>query len=165
MARLIETRRDDAAMKPPSSNARGFWPGYAVIWRWHFYAGLFCVPFVLWLACTGAIYLFRPQVEPWLDRGYDHIAAVGGARASVADQVRAALAAVPGAHLAAYELPQTEHSAARVIVGKGFEKLLVYVDPQSLAVLGQVDEASRPMNLVLRLHGQLLMGNTGSMIV
>lgn len=142
---------------------RPFWPGYARIWRWHFYAGLFCIPFILWLAITGAIYLFKPQIDALLDRAYDHIPA--GAHASVADQVRAAIAAVPGAHLAAYELPQTEHSAARVIVGKGFEKLLVYVDPQSLAVLGQVDEASRPMNLVLRLHGQLLMGNTGSMIV
>jgi uncharacterized iron-regulated membrane protein len=26
---------------------------YRSVWRWHFYAGLFCIPFVLWLACTG----------------------------------------------------------------------------------------------------------------
>lgn len=26
-----------------------------LVWRWHFYAGLFCIPFVLWLASTGAL--------------------------------------------------------------------------------------------------------------
>jgi uncharacterized iron-regulated membrane protein len=29
------------------------WPDYGAVWRWHFYAGLFCIPFILWLACTG----------------------------------------------------------------------------------------------------------------
>lgn len=136
---------------------------YRAIWRWHFYAGLFCMPFVLWLACTGSIYLFKPQVEAWLDRGYDVVAA--GPQASVADQVRIALAAVPGARFAAYELPQTPQSAARVIVRAGFAKHRVYVDPQQLRVLGQVEEDQRLMNLVFRLHGQLLMGDRGSLIV
>src|SRR3546814_7927493 len=29
---------------------------YNAVWRWHFYAGLFCIPFVIWLALTGTIY-------------------------------------------------------------------------------------------------------------
>ena len=45
--------------------------GYRTVWRWHFYAGLFCIPFVLWLSLTGTIYLFKPQVEKFLDRNYD----------------------------------------------------------------------------------------------
>ena len=44
---------------------------YNAVWRWHFYAGMFCVPFVLWLAVTGSIYAWRPQIEAWLDRPYD----------------------------------------------------------------------------------------------
>ena len=36
---------------------------YNAIWRWHFYAGLFCIPFVIWLALTGSIYLWRPQID------------------------------------------------------------------------------------------------------
>ena len=36
---------------------------YRAIWRWHFYAGLFVVPFILLLALTGAIYLFKPQLD------------------------------------------------------------------------------------------------------
>lgn len=41
---------------------------YNTIWRWQFYAGLFCIQFVLVLSITAAIYLFKPQVEAELDR-------------------------------------------------------------------------------------------------
>ena len=40
-----------------TGQAGGF---YSSVWRWHFYAGLFCIPFVIWLALTGTIYLWRP---------------------------------------------------------------------------------------------------------
>jgi uncharacterized iron-regulated membrane protein len=42
---------------------RQSWLNYRTVWRWHFYAGLFCIPFVIWLATTGSIYLFKPQIE------------------------------------------------------------------------------------------------------
>lgn len=31
---------------------------YRAIWRWHFYAGLLILPFLVTLALSGAIYLF-----------------------------------------------------------------------------------------------------------
>ena len=68
---------------------------YNAVWRWHFYAGLFCMPFVLWLAATGTIYLWKPQIEAWLERPYDTLVPAGP-RASADAQARAALAAVPG---------------------------------------------------------------------
>ncbi len=49
------------------------WPDYRAVWRWHFYAGLVCIPFLIVLSITGAIYLFRPQVEAWIDRPYDSL--------------------------------------------------------------------------------------------
>ncbi len=36
---------------------------YPTIWRWHFYAGLFVLPFILILSITASIYLFKPQIE------------------------------------------------------------------------------------------------------
>ena len=44
---------------------------YRTVWRWHFYAGLFCLPFIIVLSLTGAIYLFKPQIDAWLDRLYE----------------------------------------------------------------------------------------------
>mgnify|MGYP003608572640 CR=1 FL=1 len=37
------------------------WPGLA--WRWHFYAGLFVIPFMILLSLTGIVYLFKPQLD------------------------------------------------------------------------------------------------------
>ncbi|MCA9421734.1 MAG: PepSY domain-containing protein, partial [Nitrospira sp.] len=39
------------------------WPDYPTVWRWHFYAGLFCVPFIVLLAISGGLYLFTPQIN------------------------------------------------------------------------------------------------------
>ena len=99
------------------TGAKRVFPAYNTIWRWHFYAGLFCIPFILVLSVTGAIYLFKPQVEALLDQPYDHLATTGN-RASAEAQVSAALAAVPGSVLNAYVLPETQHSAVRVLVGQ-----------------------------------------------
>ncbi len=143
---------------------RQSWFNYRTIWRWHFYAGLFCIPFVIWLSVTGSIYLFKPQIERLLDRPYDHLT-IDAPPASAEAQVTAALAAVPGSNLHAYELPQTRRSAARVLVGRGEEEFRVYVHPQSLQILKVVNEDSRPMKVISRLHGELLMGDRGSMLV
>jgi uncharacterized iron-regulated membrane protein len=140
------------------------WPGYNAIWRWHFYAGLFCIPFVLWLAVTGSIYLFRPQIETLIDRPFAHLD-IAGPRASAAQQAAAAVRAVPGSVLHRYQMPETPDQAVQVIVGTGARETRVYVHPQSLAVLKTVDEDQRLMRIVFRLHGELLAGTAGSYLV
>jgi len=147
----------------PSTSARE-WPGYGLIWRWHFYAGLFCIPFILWLACTGSIYLWKPQVEALLDRPYAHVDQ-GQAVQSPSAIGAAAVRAVPGSMLHRYQLPDTPDQAVQVIVGKGERETRVYVNPATLQVLKAVDEDSRLMPTVFRLHGELLLGNRGSYIV
>ncbi len=141
----------------PSSTPR-------MIWRWHFYAGLFCIPFVVWLSITGSIYLFKPQFERWQDHSYTDIAA-GLAPASAAAQVDAALAAVAGSTFKAYELAPTPASAARVIVNRGTEELRVYVHPQTLQILEVQNSEQRLMAVVHELHGNLLLGDRGSLLI
>jgi uncharacterized iron-regulated membrane protein len=137
---------------------------YRAVWRWHFYAGIFCIPLVIWLACTGSIYLFKPQIERWLDRPYDHLA-ISGPRATPEQIANAALNAVPQSSLHYYELPPSSNAATRVIVGVGKEEYRVYVHPQTLQILKVVNEDQRPMRIVFRLHGELLAGDWGSRVV
>jgi uncharacterized iron-regulated membrane protein len=144
---------------------RRAWPDYGSVWRWHFYAGLLCVPFVLWLAVTGSIYLWRPQVEAWLDRPYADVAVVGRPRASDAAIAGAAVRAVPGSVLHRFQLPETASQAVQVIVGEGAGERRLYIHPQTLAVLKAQDEDSRPMRIIFRLHGELLAGDAGSYVV
>jgi uncharacterized iron-regulated membrane protein len=137
---------------------------HRTVWRWHFYAGLFCIPFILWLSITGTIFLFHPQIQQWLDRPYDHLSTTGP-EASVNAQVRAALATIPGSRLHAYQLPFTPHSPAQVLVDKDLHEFRIYVNPRTLQVLKTDDEDKRIDNFVSRLHGELLIGRYGSWIV
>jgi uncharacterized iron-regulated membrane protein len=54
---------------------------YRGLWRWHFHAGMLCIPFVIILAITGAIYVFKPQIDAFADRAVDSLP-VTGRRAS-----------------------------------------------------------------------------------
>jgi uncharacterized iron-regulated membrane protein len=151
-----------ASIAAPASTApRGL--DHRTVWRWHFYAGLFCIPFVLWLAATGTIFLFKPQIERFLDRPYDHLTIAQ--RATVNAQAQAAVTAVPGSTLDAYQLPRTETSAAQILVDKGTQQFRVYVHPQTLTVLKLDNEDHRLENVVKRLHGELMIGKYGSWIV
>jgi uncharacterized iron-regulated membrane protein len=134
-----------------------------MVWRWHFYAGLFCIPFVLWLSVTGTIFLFHPQIQRFLDRPYEHLTITQRATANA--QVQAALAAVPGTTLDSYQLPSTPTSAAEILVDKGAQQFRVYVHPQTAAVLKIDNEDHRVDVFMSRLHGELLIGKYGSWIV
>jgi uncharacterized iron-regulated membrane protein len=136
---------------------------HRTVWRWHFYAGLFCIPFVLWLSITGTVFLFHPQIQHWLDRPFNHLAITQPATANA--QVQKALTAVPGATLDSYQLPHSSTSAAQILVDKGTQQFRVYVHPQTLQVLKVQNEDYRIDTFTSRLHGEMLMGKYGSWIV
>ena len=53
---------------PPKDNARRqstqqTKARYFLAWRWHFYAGLFVVPFMIMLSLTGLVMLFDDEIE------------------------------------------------------------------------------------------------------
>lgn len=137
---------------------------YRAVWRWHFYAGLFCIPFVLLLAATGSLYLFKPQIEAAIDRPYSSLTVTGPA-ASPRAQIETALAAVPNSTFAAYQLPERDDAAVQVLVNAQGERTRVYVHPQTLEVLKTVPEEARFMSVVKSIHGELLAGTMGSLVV
>ncbi len=140
------------------------WPDYRAVWRWHFYAGLFCIPFVIVLSVSGLIYLFKPQIEAWNDRHFDHLTMTNPPR-PVSEQVNAALAAVPGSTFSSYELPEGVSSASRIVVKSEAGSIRTYVHPETLQILHTVPEDERFMRWIFRLHGELLMGDRGSNLV
>ena len=141
-----------------------FWPDQRTVWRWHFYAGIFCMPFVVVLSISGAIYLFKTEIESWNERTFDRLV-VEGQPASAKDQIQAALTAVTNSSLEGYEIQSSSTSATRVILKQAGEAIRVYVHPESCEVLQSSHESQRFMRTVFRLHGELLMGDRGSMIV
>ncbi|MCA3728253.1 MAG: PepSY domain-containing protein, partial [Phenylobacterium sp.] len=138
---------------------------HRTVWRWHFYAGLFCIPFVIVLSLTGAAYLFKPQVEAFLDRPFDHLVMEGGPRSAQA-QVDAALAAAPeGSRLRFYEVRSRPGDAARITLSTPDGPLIAFVHPEANVVLSLQRETDRPMEVIKTIHGELLMGERGSLLV
>src|SRR6187399_88211 len=138
---------------------------YRALWRWHFHAGLFCIPFVIVLALTGSIYLFKPQIDAFADRNVDSLR-VTGQRASGEAQINAAIASVPGSKLFVYEIPREPDDAVRVHVyspdGAG---RIVYVHPETLAILKTVAHTHRLTEVVRTIHSELFAGRTGSILI
>lgn len=68
---------------------------YGRLWRWHFFAALLVIPFVLWQSVTGTLYLWS---EWWMDQAHPQLrfVAPAGAPLPVREQIQAALKAVAG---------------------------------------------------------------------
>ena len=137
---------------------------YRALWRWHFYAGLFCIPFVLTLSISGAIYLFKPQLDALANRPYQNLA-VSGERSRADAQIGAALAAFPGSGFTSYQLPETDDQAVVITVLDQGRQRLVYVHPYSLKVLHSVVAEKQFIRQVRTFHGELLVGAVGSVLV
>lgn len=137
---------------------------YRMIWRWHFYAGLVCIPFIVILSLTGPIYLFKPQIEAAIDRPYDQVGRAGRVQ-PLSAQVEGALAAFPHAQFQSVEVRPDVTDAARVTLSENGERLRVYVHPETLTVLKSVPEEARFMNVVKTIHGELFAGLFGTLLV
>ena len=137
---------------------------YRTIWRWHFYAGLFVIPFILILSVSGAIYLFKPQIDRWEERDFRGLGTAGAV--SPDDQLDAALAAYPGARFHAYRLPEAPGDAAMIHLARGDDAGMVdvFVSPQG-RVLGSVDPETRIAPTIARFHGSLFLGRLGDWLV
>ncbi len=136
-----------------------------MIWRWHFYAGLFCLPFVTILALSGSVYLFKPQIDAWFDRPYTHMA-LSGAPRTIDNQVEAALAAVPGSRLKGVELREDLTDAARVaVMDQTGREQRVLVRPDTLEILAVQDEKWRLPTLMHDVHASMLLGTPGAIVL
>ncbi|MDB5694490.1 MAG: hypothetical protein JWN21_33 [Sphingomonas bacterium] len=135
---------------------------YRSVWRWHFYAGLFVMPFVLLLSVTGAIYLFKPQIDRWEERAWRDLPPAPG---SPVAQVDAALADFPGARVDSYRVPERVGDAALIHLALAQGGMRdVFVSPSG-RVLGSLDPEARISAVVSRLHGNLLIGRMGDWLV
>ena len=138
---------------------------YQTVWRWHFYAGLFVVPFMLVLGATGIIYLFKPQLDNAM---YHNLLFVqpGGSMLPYAEQVQTAQAAYPDATVTKFiPNPAGDRSAEVFLSEPTGQKLEVFVDPYAGNVLGVRDEERNLQAIARKIHGDLLIGNWGDYLI
>ncbi|MCC8442263.1 PepSY domain-containing protein [Xanthomonas cannabis] len=133
------------------------WRFYRAVWRWHFYAGLLVLPFIIWLALTGAAFLYQEAI----DRSVHHdlkVVAVGAARMP-AQQLVAAAQDRYGGRLFVYTTPRRADASAEVgLVDARGVRQVVYVDPYRARVLGMLPEHGTLSWTIRRLHSLALVG-------
>lgn len=144
---------------------------YRAVWRWHFYAGLLAAPLAIFLAITGALYLWKPQYEAWRYRDLLQVPTSGVSPVSWDEQFAAASALHPGARSVSltpsFASGQTSELVIRVATAskKGMERRSVFINPYTGAVVGELAASSRLMTTLHDLHGELMAGKFGQLVV
>ena len=138
---------------------------HKIAWRWHFYAGLYVIPFLLTLSLTGLVMLYDDVIE---DIQYGEILNIQPQTSTVAlsQQLERVQAAYPQATVKQYLTPETSKRAGRFAIqtanGQG---LFVTVNPYSGEVLGEIDRDDNINTLANDIHGTLLIGDTGDRLI
>jgi uncharacterized iron-regulated membrane protein len=137
---------------------------YRAIWRWHFFAGLLVIPFMLNLAITGSLYLFKDEINNTFF-AYRNVVADTGFIATPSAIIRSAEAEVPGSTASAYrEAPDATHSAM-VTVSSDAGSTLVFVNPHDGKVLGQVASDNEFNWVVKKIHSLDYFGKYANRLV
>jgi uncharacterized iron-regulated membrane protein len=158
---------NDNALKPEHvvQSGSGTTGLYRRIWRWHFFAGLFCLPFALSLAITGTLYLFHRQIDDFVYAPLILRTAYGTQALPPTRLIGAALHEYPGRPKALI-LPVDGHHNAQIDVARsGGDTLQVFVDPATGAVAGAMPEDDRIMTLVKRIHSLTVAGTAGRVVI
>ncbi|MEM9228893.1 MAG: PepSY domain-containing protein [Pseudomonadota bacterium] len=136
---------------------------YFAAWRWHFYAGLFVIPFLAILAVTGMAMLWIA----WIDgRDGERTPVVPqDAVLAVSAQADAAVAAVPGGTLKQYVAPRTGDVAALFRVDADGDAVMVAVDPYTATVIETFPRRSGWYDFADNIHGGLMLGVTGDRLL
>ena len=136
---------------------------YFAAWRWHFYAGLYVIPFLLMLATTGLIMLWVSSVtELNGERAY---VAVGENPLPVSQLQAAAEAAVPGGAATQYISPMGTDRVAAFAVVVGENTTGVTVNPYTAEVVETFPWRAGWYDFATDIHGTLLIGDTGDWLI
>ncbi len=137
---------------------------YFAVWRWHFYAGLYVIPFLLMLAVTGfSIVLFTTYLPEYGDR----ITVEAKAEALLPSaQAAAAIAAVEGGGgVSKYIAPLSATTPALITVTGPETPVVVALDPYTGVSLRQTDEGNTWNAFLTDIHGTLLIGDPGDRMI
>ncbi|MGH6821142.1 MAG: PepSY-associated TM helix domain-containing protein, partial [Methylocella sp.] len=124
---------------------------YRAVWRWHFLAGLFALPFLLNLAITGGLYLFAPEINHILYRSLEDVPVRGDAPLPASVLVQKTADATQG-DVMRLTLPLEPGRSVEVLIRTGAgESRTAYVDPYDGRLLGTIPEGG-VMQIVRKIH-------------
>lgn len=152
-------QKDRAAASGASTLQR-----YAAAWRWHFFAGVLVVPFLLVLASTGLVMVYYSAVQTPLGEVL-YVSAGRNSPTSPSEQLATVLDALPESSATLYVPAPGPDRSARFELVRGDRTFAVDIDPYTNQVMRVVDVDQTLYALAYRIHGTLLLGEVGDTIV
>lgn len=134
------------------------------LWKWHFIAGLFSLPFVMVLSVTGAVYLFNPQVEEAYKRSMTKVLSSKVSKLSYQQQWLIAKKNIKQP-LNSIIVSNDDQLTTEFVAGRFSHKKSVFVDPNTGEVTGKFSPKDTWMYTIRKLHSELLGGSFGTKII
>lgn len=126
---------------------------WRTVWRVHFYAGMFAMPFMLLMALSGLVILYTQPIQEYVFEGdVRRVDAQEQAYLPYDDQAEAVALAYPDDPVVSLTVPRDRGVSTIFGLESGMN---AYVDPYSGEVLGSNDPAGGLVGLANRLHGFL----------
>lgn len=138
---------------------------YFLTWRWHFYAGLFVIPFMLMLSITGLVMLFDDEIE--LAFHQDAIeTAVSGEPIKVSQQLAAVQHQYPQGTVTQFVPSKAPNLANRFSVSlEDGTSVFATVNQYTGEVVGEIPRSDSLYQLANDIHGTLLIGDWGDYLI
>lgn len=153
----------------------------ALLWRFHFYVGVLVAPILILTSLSGILYVFAPQIEEVVYARLFRIAPVAGKPAlSLDDQLDAFRAERPDVRVQTVTPSFAPERSVALSFGKGGGEheghdmpkqpkkkeplTTAYLNPQTGAVLGTLDEENRFKPWMKRFHKTYLAGENGRIV-
>lgn len=137
------------------------------LWKWHIIAGLITLPFILLLAITGTIYLFKSDVneQVYKDVFFVKSRSLEAIPLPYTEQLMAAKLH-SSKEITGVDLPESdEYNTGFKLKGKGRASEVLYIDPYTGELTGKFSQQQTLMHKVRKLHGELLLGKLGTLAI
>jgi len=155
-----ERLKNSSRIKKTQRNANVRQAIYQSMWRWHFYAGIIFAPFLIILAFSGAVYLFKPQIEGYLYKDMLTVREVGTTPLLPSEIIGKMMDRYPDATISSITLSDLPNASDVMSVNLNGTMTTMYVNPYTGDVLGVLNSNETFSAFFKKMHSELVIGGT-----
>ena len=138
---------------------------YNMVWKWHFFAALYVLPFMALLSITGGLYLFNNSIEEIIYKDRINVQ-VEQNTVDYQQQTAAVIATADELKIRSITTPAAQGRATLIeYQDDSRTRSYAWVNPYTGKVIDTQERDSTFMRTVRKLHGELLLGEVGTKFV
>uniref|UniRef100_UPI003A8ECA09 PepSY-associated TM helix domain-containing protein n=1 Tax=Cycloclasticus pugetii TaxID=34068 RepID=UPI003A8ECA09 len=138
---------------------------YRSVWRWHFFAGLYVVPFLMMLAITGLVMIFDPIIERVLHDDLYKVSQVTDSPIPYEERYQLVADQYPDSTIKRLYVSDDATDATRFQVAVGDDTRSVFVDQYAGQISGDISITDSWYVWADDAHGTFMIGLTGDWLI